>query len=201
MGGTGGPKGEDPKMKRDREICEMLNSKNEKGMELMFDTYYKPLVVWADTFLNDLNLAEDVVQEFFITIWNDKIYLKFKPESLASFLYVSVRNRSYNKVGKRDIFRHAMELDQVTLVFEEYNQNHDTIVAKVLDEISLLPDRSREIMNGVFIEGMKYREVAERYGISVSTVKTLLGASVKRLRDRLDKEMFTGFLFFFCKKR
>lgn len=50
----------------------MLSSKNQKGMDLLFDAYYKPLVVWADTFLRDLNLAEDVVQDLFVSIWKIK---------------------------------------------------------------------------------------------------------------------------------
>ena len=37
-----------------------------KGMDLLFNTYYSRLVVWADTFLKDIQLAEGVVQEFFI---------------------------------------------------------------------------------------------------------------------------------------
>ena len=87
------------------------------------------------------------------------------------------------------------------LAFEEYNENHDAIVSKVLDEIALLPERSRDVVNGVFVEGLKYREVAERYGISVSTVKTLLGLSVKKLRERLNEELFAGFLLFFCTRK
>ena len=102
-----------------------------------------------------------------------------------------------NRLDKQDIFHHAVELDHVDLAFEEYNERHDEIVAKVLEEIALLPDRSREVMNGVFVEGLKYREVAERYGISLSTVKTLLSNSVKKLRERLDDEFFAGFLLFF----
>ena len=74
-------------------------------------------------------------------------------------------------------------------------------MSKVLDEISLLPERSRAVVNGVFVEGLKYREVAERYGISVSTVKTLLGLSVKKLRERLNEELFAGFLLFFCTRK
>ena len=166
-------------------------------MELLFDVYYKSLVVWADTFLRDMNMAEDVVQDFFLSGWNGKTYKKFEPATLASFLYVSVRNRCLNRLDKQDIFHHAVELDHVDLAFEEYNERHDEIVAKVLEEIALLPDRSREVMNGVFVEGLKYREVAERYGISLSTVKTLLSNSVKKLRERLDDEFFAGFLLFF----
>ncbi len=187
--------------KKDQEICVMLSSMNQKGMELLFDAYYKPLVVWADTFLRDMNLAEDVVQDLFVSIWKDKVYLRFKPETLSSFLHVSVRNRCFKRIEKRDVFRNASVLDHVELVFEEYNERHDQLVSRVLEEMALLPERSREIMNCVFLEGLKYREVAERYGISVSTVKTLLGNSVKKLRERLNKELFSGFLLFYCRWR
>jgi len=187
--------------KKDQEICVMLSSMNQKGMDLLFDAYYKPLVVWADTFLRDMNLAEDVVQDLFVSIWKDKVYLRFKPETLSSFLHVSVRNRCFKRIEKRDVFRNASVLDHVELVFEEYNERHDQLVSRVLEEMALLPERSREIMNCVFLEGLKYREVAERYGISVSTVKTLLGNSVKKLRERLNKELFSGFLLFYCRWR
>ena len=44
----------------------------------------------------------------------------------------------------------------------------------------------------------KYQEVADRLGISVSTVKTLLGISVRKLRERMGKERFADFLLFYC---
>lgn len=191
----------DSEKNRNQEICNLLRSGNQKGMELLFDAYYKPLVVWADTFLRDVNMAEDVVQDFFFSIWNNKVYLNFFPSTLASLLYVSVRNCCLNRMDKQDVFHHAVDLDHVDLAFEEYNENHDAIVSKVLDEIALLPERSRDVVNGVFVEGLKYREVAERYGISVSTVKTLLGLSVKKLRERLNEELFAGFLLFFCTRK
>ena len=55
---------------KNQEICRLLRSGNQKGMELLFDVYYKSLVVWADTFLRDMNMAEDVVQDFFLSVWN-----------------------------------------------------------------------------------------------------------------------------------
>lgn len=189
------------RLDRNQKICILLHSENHKGMELLFDTYYSILVVWADTFLHDMDAAEDVIQEFFIDIWNNKIYRKLKSETLDSFLYISVRNRCLKKIEKQDVFRHVMSLDQVDIIFEEYNERHDVIVSKVLEEITQLPERSREVMKCVFVEGMKYREVAERYGISVSTVKTLLGHSVRKLRERLNKEMYSGFLLFFCRRK
>lgn len=83
-------------------------------------------------------------------------------------------------------------------MFEEYDDSKDQIVARIMREIALLPTRSQEILNCVFIEGLKYQEVADRLGISVSTVKTLLGISVRKLRERMGKERFADFLLFYC---
>ena len=99
------------------------------------------------------------------------------------------------------IFHNTTDLQEVHLAFEEYNEKHDRILTQVLQEMENLPPRSRVIMEEVFIHNMKYREVAEKYNVSISTVKTLLGNAVRKLRERLDKEKFAGFLFFFCKKK
>lgn len=183
---------------KDRQICDLLNSRDQKGMELLFEDYYKSLVSWANTFLNDLGVAEDIVQEFFIALWNQEIHRELKPETLSSFLRVLVRNRCYNQLGKRDIFSRFVSVERIDCMFEEYDDSRDQVVARIMSEIALLPPRSQEILNYVFVEGLKYQEVANRLGISVSTVKTLLGISVRKLRERMGKERFTEFLFFYC---
>lgn len=186
---------------RDEEICRLLEADTGRGMELLFRVYYKRLVVWADTFLRDMQAAEDVVQEFFIALWEKKRVAGLRGSTLAAFLCVSVRNRCLHRLEKRDVFRHAVDLSEVEIPFEEYNERRDQLISRVLHEIDLLSPRSREVMMGVFVEGLKYREVAERYDISVSTVKTLLGNAVQRLRERLESDGFAAFLLFFGIKK
>lgn len=55
--------------KRDDEICRLLSTGDPKGMDLLFNTYYSRLVVWADTFLKDIQLAEGVVRNFLSALW------------------------------------------------------------------------------------------------------------------------------------
>lgn len=186
---------------RDEEICRLLAADTGRGMELLFRVYYKRLVVWADTFLRDMQAAEDVVQEFFIALWEKKRVAGLRGSTLAAFLCVSVRNRCLHRLEKRDVFRHAVDLSEVEIPFEEYNERRDQLISRVLHEVDLLSPRSREVMMGVFVEGLKYREVAERYDISVSTVKTLLGNAVQRLRERLESDGFAAFLLFFGIKK
>ena len=185
----------------EEEICRLLAADDWRGMELMFRVYYKRLVVWADTFLEDMKLAEDIVQELFITLWEKKRRRTLQSSTLSSFLFVSVRNQCYHRLEKKDTLRHTVDLKEVNIAFEEYNEKHDYIITRILNEIEKLPPRSQEIMLAVFVDGLKYREVAEKYHISLSTVKTLLGNAVRKLKEQLGTDDLTVFLFLFRIKK
>ena len=185
----------------EEEICRLLAADDWRGMELMFRVYYKRLVVWADTFLEDMQLAEDIVQELFITLWEKKRRRTLQSSTLSSFLFISVRNQCYHRLEKKDTLRHTVDLKEVNIAFEEYNEKHDYIITRILNEIEKLPPRSQEIMLAVFVDGLKYREVAEKYHISLSTVKTLLGNAVRKLKEQLGTDDLTVFLFLFRIKK
>ena len=170
----------------DKDICRLLSSMNSKGMDIMFDVYYKSLVVWANTFLNDLRESEDLVQDFFVFLWEKQNFQHMMPVALSSFLHISVRNRCMHILKKNKNVTFTMNLRELELVNEEYNERYDEILTRVEEEIGLLPAQSRKIVSAVFVEGMKYREVAERYDVSVSTVKTLVGNSIRKLREKIE---------------
>lgn len=184
----------------DARICNLLNARDPQGMKLLFQTYYKPLVSYTNTFTRDLQLAEDIVQEFFIALWNGEIQQELIPGTLTSFLRVLVRNRAYNRMTKRDVLSQYVEVDKIDAIFQEYDDSRDQIVNLVLKEVETFPERTREVLTEVFVNGLKYKEVALHLGVSESTVKTLLGNAIRKLRERLNREQFTRFLLFFCTK-
>mgnify|MGYP002588337494 FL=1 len=112
-----------------------------------------------------------------------------------------MRNQCYHRLEKKDTLRHTVDLKEVNIAFEEYNEKHDYIITRILNEIEKLPPRSQEIMLAVFVDGLKYREVAEKYHISLSTVKTLLGNAVRKLKEQLGTDDLTVFLFLFRIKK
>jgi len=184
----------------DKEICRFLKAKNQKGMDLLFEKYYKSLVLWADTMLNDIALSEDIVQEFYVKVWNKGIYETFRAQTLSSLLYVSIRNSCYNRIGKVDVLKGGLEVRDIEEIFEEYNENEDFIISKVMEEVENLPPRSREVVKCVFLNNMRYKEAASELGVSVSTVKTLLVNSLKKLRVTLGEKGDLMLVFFFKKK-
>lgn len=184
---------------KNRKICDLLRSRNKAGLNLLFQIYYTPLVLWANTFLDNLPAAEDLVQEFFIAVWEDRIYERFYPHNLSSFLRLIIKNKALNRLEKKDVLRKTMEIDRIELAWEEYNDQHDQIIAAVQKELLSLPPRSREIMSLVFQRGMKYQEVATLLDISLSTVKNLVVKSMEKLKRQLSNETLIYFFAFFKK--
>ena len=68
----------------------------------------------------------------------------------------------------------------------------EEILQAIEAEIEKLPPRTREVLKSVYIDGLSYRETAEKFDISIATVKTLLVNALKYLR-----KVFSNFSRFF----
>jgi RNA polymerase sigma-70 factor (ECF subfamily) len=168
---------------QDEAICRLLRQQDEKGLEMLFEAYYRPLVMWADTFLEDMTRAEDLVQEFFVKLWEKRVGTNLLASTLRSYLFTSVKNMSLNMLERRDPLRNARAITRVDHSWVEYDDLTESMLQEVENEIEKLPPRSKEVVKAIYLEGLRYREVAERYAISVATVKTLLVGALKRLRE------------------
>lgn len=70
----------------DKLICRFLKEHDPRGMEVLFEYYYRPLVLWADSFLNDIPAAEDIVQDFFVDFWEQRAYERITSSSVRGYL-------------------------------------------------------------------------------------------------------------------
>ena len=167
----------------DSTICSLLNQGEEKGMEYLFNRYYKPLVLWAASFLNNIPQSEDLVQDFFIRLWEKRTQTSLQATTFKSFLYTSVRNLAFDRMEKKDPLRHATDLKSSDKAWEEYDTLEEEVLARVKNEIDKLPERSRQIMQCIYLQGLHYKETAAKLGISIATVNTLLVNALKKIRQ------------------
>lgn len=186
-------------MHSEETICLLLNKRDPKGLEGLFDMYYQSLVLWADTFTNNIQQAEDVVQELFIKIWERELYKKFEVGKIKTYLFTAVRRLALNRIEKKDPLRQAYDVKDYIMIGEESDQKLEQLLEMLEKEVEKLPERSREVVEAVYFKGMRYKEVAEHFDISISTVKTLLVNSLRRLRE--DSKNFTAILFLFFQKK
>ncbi len=169
----------------DNHICKLLNEHDHRGMEILFNNYYRPLVLWADTFLNDVAISEDIVQELLMSFWEQKIYKRITPAKLRGYIFTSVKNKSL-KYLERD--NHQRKVRLTDTLFTEL-LDPDSLTEEMLqalnDEIEKLPQRTRDVLKSIYVDGMRYKETAEKFSISIDTVKTLLASALKKLRAAL----------------
>ena len=172
---------------------ELTDAEAEAKFKEIFIAYYKPLRYYAYTIVKDEMAAEEIVQEVFCRLWerNGKIQLQ---KATQAYLYRAVYNESINALNKIKIrTRHANHLAQPTITetpteFRSLNE----MATKVMNE---LPEQCRTIFQMSRFEDLKYREIAERLGISVKTVETQMSKALRILRTRLAEYLPVIWLF------
>ena len=153
----------------------------------LFAREARSLVRLARVFCDDVNAAEDLVQEAFIRLHRSAHSIR-DPQRAAPFLRSIVINlaRDHNRRGLMS-FRHrdAMRQPEVTAGFEDatVDANDDRVV---LDAVRLLPDRQRSCLVLRFYLQLSEREIAETLGISQNSVKTHCRRGIAALEGMLE---------------
>jgi RNA polymerase sigma-70 factor (ECF subfamily) len=183
----------------DNILIEKINRGDEKAFETLFHRYYKSLCVFASAFVKDDNVAEEVIQDLFVKLWEDKHRVKIDT-SVKNYLLRSTKNKCINYLKHNQIKnRYAQHIlsDSGQNFFEE-NYVEIDLLKKIEESINSLPEKRKEIFRLSREEGLKYREIAEKLNISIKTVETQMGLSIKTLREKLkDYEAYFTLLFFF----
>lgn len=171
----------------DSKILEQLKLGHPKAFKDLFDLYYLPLSTYALKYCNSFTLAEDIVQDLFVKIWDEKLYLKFE-NTIGPYLFKAVKNNTLQTINSQSkYFFEDIEKQANTLVFDI---DLDTPLAenekqKLLQEIEALPCKSKAVFKAIVLENLKYKEAANQLGISVNTVKTHYSRALKQLRNSL----------------
>jgi len=160
------------------------------AFEMLFHRHFPGLMRYANSLLGKAEPAEEVVQDVFYNIWKNHESLRIS-RSWQSYLYRSVYNNSMMVLRKT---RREYSFEDGPFI-EPETGNADPLqllqYAEVSDQVSRviaeLPGRTREIFLLNRQEGLKYREIAEKMGISVKTVEANMGKALMALRNSLEK--------------
>lgn len=185
-------------MKISDSIIEGLGKRDKKAYAELFDVCYAQLHELAYTYVLDYDVADDIVQEVLITLYERAGVSDIA--SLPSYLRISVRNRSLNYL--RDL---SLEIQHRNLYIQEFSQREEldecemVAVYDVLKrEVSNLPKSCREICRLRFYDGMKIREVAEALSLSEGTVKAQLHRALTAIKDAMKEEGFSHLSLIKC---
>lgn len=166
----------------------LLKDRNENAFEALFKDYFKRLRQYAYTFVQDPELAEDIVQNVFYRLWEKIEVLNFS-DSIAAYLYRAVYNESLNHLKHSKVKRSYQSYLHRRLKDESDNAqkklNLGQLEQHLREAINELPEQCRTIFQLSRFEELRYREIGTRLGISVKTVENQMGKALKLLRARL----------------
>lgn len=184
----------------DIEILEMFRKDREIGIKVLFDRFYRPLVLYADDFMDSMAVSEDIVQEFFVRLWEDDYLCTVAPKALSSYLFTSVRNACYTHERCKETRIGKVGLSGFDVPADCAAEMSRQIVERVTEAINKLPAQTSAVVMRVLMLDMKYQEAADELNISLNTVKTLLRNGLKMLREEL-KDDRSLLLFIFSQKK
>ncbi|HJA15130.1 MAG TPA: RNA polymerase sigma-70 factor [Candidatus Butyricimonas faecavium] len=167
---------------------------DEKEFKSLFDLLYVGMVQQATFYTNDFAVAEDVVQEIFVRLWEKRDELK-EVQNLQGYLLLSVKNRCLNYLEHQQV---VDKYKQYCLLQEVQDNNEDSeqFIENVGRLLEKLPEKRRRVLEMSVLEAKSYAEIAELLGISLNTVKDHVKKAYAFLREELRQNISLPVLFF-----
>jgi len=157
----------------------------------MFRQHYRFLCLVSFGIVKDQDAAEDIVQDFFLQLWQRRMELS-SIISFQAYAARAVKNLSISHLRKEKQLPAADEqqlsaLSDKTdpLQEKEFLLAGEAMTAKVMQVVEMLPAERKKIFLLHVIERLSYAQIAERNHISQNTVKTQMKKAYAFLRERM----------------
>lgn len=168
---------------------------DEKVFKSLFDAAYNELVRTATFYVNDSFVAEDIVQEVFIQLWEKREELR-GVRSLPDFMLHCVKNRCLNHVKHQQVEdRYKQHCLQEELSEEDESANEECL-EKLEHLLEHLPEKRREVLKMSVFESKSYEEISKTLNISMNTVKDHIKKAYAFLRDGMNGDTSPMVLFY-----
>jgi RNA polymerase sigma-70 factor (family 1) len=168
---------------------------DKQSYQSLFNRLYPVMCLFSKKFLYENDEAEDIVQEVFIELWNQRQRFE-SVEQIKAFLYLSVKNRCINfkkHLSVREKFINTAMADMEQL-FEEHVL-HTEVIQHIYNAVNNLPVQRKKIII-LSMEGLKNNEIAKDMQVSVNTVKLQKKIAYRQLREKLKPSLYISLFFF-----
>jgi RNA polymerase sigma-70 factor (ECF subfamily) len=157
------------------------------AFEQYFRTHFEALANFALGYLNNRDTSVDIVQEVFVNLWKKRDSIS-PDKNVKSYLFISVKHRCLNYIRDHKKFRSHFLDTEVELevpVETPDEMERDEVARQIGEALDKLPEKCRQIFELSRFEELKYREIAERLGVSVKTVEAQMSKALKILTREL----------------
>lgn len=170
----------------DEKLIAAIGNDDYTSYNRLFVRYYSRLCCYVYRLLGEKEDAEDVVQELFLTLWNNRKKIAIV-ENVSGYLYKMARNLALNHIRTQTNYKTILDNQEEQLpYYEENSLETEEFRMALYDCINLLPGRCKEVLLLHRVKGLKQKEVADQLSISVKTIKNQIWVSLQRLKKCLE---------------
>lgn len=172
----------------DIELLDLIRLGDKMAFSEIYGRYWKKVFTVASNKIGQLEEAEEIVQDIFISLWDRRESIIITT-TLNAYLAVSVKYRVIKILAKRSLYNKYADYNlnvvpilsnstEDWLEFEELKSRLELLVSNLPEKCRLVYKMSRE-------NGMSQKQIAEEFCISEKTVEAHIGKALKVLRTGL----------------
>ena len=162
-----------------------LQRRENIAAQALYDMYSASLFGVIVRIVNDESLAEDILQDAFVKIWNSFSSYSTEKGRLFTWMVNIARNLAIDKIRSKDFKNQTknQELENnVTFIDEQKNTVYKPELLGVKDLVEQLKPEQKSILELVYFKGYTHVEAADELGVPLGTIKTRLRTAIAQLR-------------------
>ena len=178
---------------QNKQYLKGIRSGDKSAFEQVYMTYYDLLYHLSLQYLGETSIAEEVVQDAFLKLW--EVRNDLKPDSnIKNYLYTITKNNCLSQLRKTHL--HKTPVSDARFLEMQFNYEalvsipdnvieFEELKAKIEASIDSLPDDLREVFIMNRFEDLKYKEIADKLNLSPKTIEARMSKALNRLRTEL----------------
>jgi RNA polymerase sigma-70 factor (ECF subfamily) len=181
---------------KEKKIVKRIRNGDVKVFEELFNIYYHRLMLYALSYVEENQVAEDIVQEIFFNIWKNRKDNLINT-SISSYLFRAVHNRSIQYLRHKKVMshyeeKHLLKIKEAEMLYSlagdyHYSEIQYNEIERILNKtFDSLPEKTREIFKLSRENNTSNRKIAEILQIDVKTVEYHISKTLKILRHALN---------------
>ena len=190
------------------ELFDQVKIGDQKAFNLLFSIFFARLNDFAKRVVKDDAISQDIVQDVFVKVWENKA--EIESLHLEAYLFRLVRNRCIDYIKHLKVVNNRMHDIQISSKYEElyridfignepYLLIEQELKSKIEKTIQGLPDRCREVFMLSRMDGLKNKEIAEKLDINIKNVERHLNRALQSFRKNFAEELLIALMLLILK--
>ena len=173
----------------EEELVLALRQREKIAVEALYDMYSASLLGVIVRIVNDEAIAEDILQDTFVKIWNSFSSYSTEKGRLFTWMVNIARHLAIDKLRSKDFKNQNknQELENnVTFIDEQRNTVYKPELMGIKELVQKLKPEQKSILDLVYFKGYTHVEAADELGIPLGTIKTRLRMAIIELRKNFN---------------